>query len=200
MTQTRTPDVVTGDVPGLPVRGMPVFNRHGQRAVIVEAEPPDPARLPELTSIRIDWSDRAAILLSLAWLADRGHLCDWMKPATHGGHVEPWDGLTAWEVSAILVARSVRRVAAGKGPIAAAYGPFIPCPDIEACMGSRDDIRGPGFSRMHVWRRGCPGWMVGTFSRGPETGDAGKLAADRAALADGCALLVPGGLLLPEPA
>ena len=31
---------------------------------------------------------------------------------------------------------------------------------------------------------------------GPETGDAGKLAADHAALADDCALLVPGGVML----
>ena len=46
------------------------------------------------------------------------------------------------------------------------------------------------------------GWALGRPRRGipsgPETGDAGKLAADRAAIADGCALLAPGGILLPD--
>lgn len=44
---------------------------------------------------------------------------------------------------------------------------------------------------VHVWDR------ADCVARGPETGDAGKLAADAAALAHDFALVIDGGLLLP---
>lgn len=57
----RAPVPVTGAVEGLLCRGMPVINAHGQRAIIVEAVPTNPARLHELSCIRIDWSSPIAL-------------------------------------------------------------------------------------------------------------------------------------------
>jgi hypothetical protein len=88
MTPVRAAAVIRGDVPGLLRRGMPVINAHRQRAVIVEAVDPAPDRLHELAAIRIDYTDPAALYLSLHWLADRGHLCGWMLPTTHKSRVE----------------------------------------------------------------------------------------------------------------
>ena len=118
MTPTTTPDLVRGDVPGLLCRGMPMlwpallFADAARRPYVLQ-DPTDPAH--RLSNI--DWTDRAATLLSVAWLADRGHLCGWMVPATHGGKVSAHAGLDAWTVAAILVARSVGRVARGLGPV-----------------------------------------------------------------------------------
>ena len=113
----RSPVPVTGAVEGLLCRGTPVINAHGQRAVIVEAENPDPARLHELSRIRIDWSSPTALDIAIRWLMDRGHDAAWMRPARYGGRVPAWDGLTEDEVAAILVSVSVRGVAEGRGPI-----------------------------------------------------------------------------------
>lgn len=169
--------------------------------------------------VAIDWSDRATVYPCLAWLADRGHACLWMLPTTHGGRVEAWDGLTAWDVSAILVARSVGRVARGVGPVAALAGAWHHDPNPgdayeswgwTAWMRTRVDGRGavrvyvPTRARPLAW--GLAGWYYyrkgygyqPPTSSGRQTGDAGKLAADRAALADGCALLSPGGVALPD--
>ena len=140
MTPVRAAAIVRGDVPGLLRRGMPVIS-HGVSAVVLG---PDDA-LPEhragswtvspvdhwadwagsdfdgmarsTDDNAIDYTDPAALYLSLHWLADRGHLCGWMLPTTHGGRVEAWDGLSAWEVAAVLVSVSVGRVARGMGPI-----------------------------------------------------------------------------------
>jgi hypothetical protein len=144
----------------------------------------------------VDWSDRAAIYLCLAWLADRGHACLWMIPTTHGGRIEAWDGLTAWEVSAILVARSVGRVARGLGPVRTLLRVWV----------DTNDTLWRSYRRRVNFRGACDfgciiysdGYSIGGPKLGPETGDAGKLAADRAALTDGCALLCDGGVCCPE--
>ena len=136
MNVSRKAMQIRGDVPGLLRRGMPVrFLRserawHGPTGVVTEVF--DGAVTALVTShggeadgngevrtcgITIDYTDPAALYLSLHWLADRGHLCGWMLPTTHGGRVEAWDGLSAWEVAAVLVSVSVGRVARGMGPI-----------------------------------------------------------------------------------
>lgn len=136
MTPVRVPAIVRGDVPGLFKRGteatyvdsdgtshhvlvhalcadgtIHATTPHGPGPMLREYDPRD---------LMLDWHlpyDPMSVYRCLHWLADRGHPCLWMLPATHGGRVEPWDGLTAWEVSAILVSVSVGRVAAGLGPI-----------------------------------------------------------------------------------
>lgn len=45
----------------------------------------------------------------------------------------------------------------------------------------------------------CSTSPLGTRAAGPETGDAGREAADRAALAHGCILTEPGGYIVPTP-
>ena len=159
----RSPVPVTGAVEGLLCRGTPVINAHGQRAVIVEAENPDPARLHELSRIRIDWSSPTALDIAIRWLMDRGHAVAWMRPLRYGGRVPAWDGLTEDEVAAILVSVSVRDVAAGRRPV--------------WTVARRRQVRDltPHYVDLlgNVW---------------PE----------RAALDDHCALLVPGGVMVPR--
>lgn len=191
MTPVRAPDTVRGDVPGLRCRGMPVSNTHGQRAVIVEAVSSPADRLHELAAIRIDWSDRASIYLCLAWLADRGHVCLWMLPTTHGGKVTAHDGLTAWEVSAILVARSVVRVARGLGPVTdlvyeVAWG-TAGCPPGISRYLLRSVIDKGSWHHAEVGRR---------YNKGPRIDERPDMRAK--ALTDGCALLDPSGILLPD--
>lgn len=170
--------------------------------------------------LAIDWSDRAALYLSLAWLADRGHACLWMLPTTHGGRVEAWDGLTAWEVSAILVARSVGRVARGLGPVRDMLGPSVAWTASKTMRsGRRVDLGHGGYKRTSVatmtathtsdlrWFYGGGNAVTQSGERDWSAHPSADLAAweahacgmaDRAALADGCALHVPGGLLLPD--
>lgn len=131
----RAPVVVRGDVEGLLCRGMPMRWRdedarwtattgklpHPESddyfVLIAPSDTPMLGLVADPGDVAIDFSDRAAIYLSLAWLSDRGHDVLWMLPRTHGGRVDAWDGLTAWEVSAILVSVSVERVAKGGEPL-----------------------------------------------------------------------------------
>lgn len=172
VTPVRAPAIVRGDVPGLLRRGMPTVDPHGNDGVYEWCQDNPPG-----SYWTIDYTDPAALYLSLHWLADRGHLCGWMLPATHGGRVEAWDGLTAWEVSAILVSVSVGRVAAGKPPIRALYDNVSQHP------------RAMGF----VLRRLVGGH--GESEMAPYASDAE--ARWSAALASGCCLQVPGGLVVP---
>ena len=164
----------------------------------------------------VDWTDPAALYLSIHWLADRGHLCGWMLPATHGGRVEAWDGLTAWEVSAILISSEVALRAAGRPwitGIARAYG--IPTnarmsmdrigrADVywTATEADRDYFVAP--CRIGHDSRATPdhpGWLytprLGLTSYGPEVGAEAVAKINECALADGCCLQVPGGLVVP---
>lgn len=237
MTPVRTPAIVRGDVPGLLRRGMPVtFIAEGLDGepiecvgvVLDDAEPNTTWRVANLTDgVPADlygdetrdmqplWTDPATLYLSLHWLADRGHLCGWMLPTTHGGRVEAWDGLTAWEVSAILVSHEVALRAAGRPGVKHLLADYRP----ETLMGLSE--RAEYLSRWAIGgvrRIGPPrvvtvgpdGWhydravltrgadvQTCDYDKGPETGDAGKLAADTAALMDGCCLQVPGGLVVP---
>ena len=174
--------------------------------------------------LMLDWHlpyDPMSVYRCLHWLADRGHLCGWMLPATHGGRVEAWDGLTAWEVSAILVSVSVGMVAAGKDPVPSVLYPWRHDPNPGDAYESwgwtawmRDSVGNRGATRTYVPTRPKPDrwngarWLyyrdryggVRPTQHGPETGDAGKLAADTAALSDGCCLQVPGGILTPSAA
>ena len=249
MTPVRAAAIVRGDVPGLLRRGMPVYppdtdrplnpDEHDSAVVCampdadwLSVEPgastwigyarfntwrrPRPVKPHLLT---VDFTDPAALYLSLHWLADRGHTgCLWMLPTTHGGRVEAWDGLTAWEVAAVLVSVSVGRVAAGKDPVPSMLCPWRHDPNPGDAYESwgwtawmRDSVGDRGAARTYTPTRPTPDrwngarWLyyrdryggVAPTKYGPETGDAGKLAADTAALADGCCLLAPGGLVVP---
>lgn len=224
MTPVRAPDVVRGDVPGLLCRGMPLRWRDedtrfvatgavffdaddGPWAIAAPCEGLPLGTQDHPSNFDVDWSGRAAIYLSLAWLADRGFSCLWMLPTTHGGRVEAWDGLTAWDVSAIVVSRSVGRVARGLGPIADVLSGWCGSGQMvggECQVQIRCSERFPmrAVVAPDGWcltRNGKTAWTEATYvARGPETGDAGKLAADRAAIAEGCALLCDGGVCCPE--
>ena len=235
MTPVRTPAIVRGDVPGLLRRGMPLRWRDEETRFVATGDvfcDPDDAPwaiaapcegIPLGTqdhpsNFDIDYTDPAALYLSLHWLADRGYLCGWMLPTTHGGRVEAWDGLTAWEVAAVLVSVSVGRVAAGKDPVPSMLCPWRHDPNPGDAYESwgwtawmRDSVGDRGAARTYTPTRPTPDrwngarWLyyrdryggVAPTKYGPETGDAGKLAADTAALTDGCCLQVPGGLVVP---
>lgn len=220
MTILIAPEEVRGDVPGLLCRGMPIVF-YGEtdtprdeplRGVVVGIDPLDFAFVdyrplddgrtskartvaevdsPELGMRRIvevDWSSPAALDACIRWLAARGHRCGWMRPREMEGAID--DPM----VSKIIIARSVLNVAAGRGPVNDLLFGWDDYGD-RAIRYSRRS--GRGVSRVVTEFPGTEslGWSVGGV-RGSETGDAGKLAADHAALADGCALLVPGGVML----
>ena len=216
MTPVRAAAIVRGDVPGLLRRGMPVINAHGQRAVIVEAVDPAPDRLHDLAAIRIDYTDPAALYLSLHWLADRGHLCGWMLPTTHGGRVEAWDGLSAWEVAAVLVSVSVGRVARGMGPVSRVLGPYCDWDITKTTRrGTRNYGRGgckrDGLTSPTVIHISDDRWFYGgghvttagggrNYAEHPDVASweaYARALADDTALTDGCCLQVPGGLVVP---
>ena len=245
MNVSRKAMQIRGDVPGLLRPGMPVYppdtdlplnpDEHDSAVVCampdadwLSVEPgastwigyarfntwrqPRPVKPHLLT---IDYTDPAALYLSLHWLADRGHLCGWMLPTTHGGRVGAWDGLTAWEVSAILVSHEVALRAAGRPGIKHLLADYRP----ETLVGrnGREEYLSRwaigGVRRIgppRVVTIGPDGWhydravlargadvQTCDHDKGPETGSAGKLAADTAALTEGCCLQVPGGLVVP---
>ena len=214
----RSPVPVTGAVEGLLCRGTPVINAHGQRAVIVEAENPDPARLHELSRIRIDWTSPVALDIAIRWLMDRGHDVAWMRPARYGGRVPAWDGLTEDEVAAILVSVSVREVAAGREPprtVARAYGTptnarssldNIGGASVWWCATERDRDYFIAPTRLGPGVRATPdnvGWLytpqIGLSSFGMEVGVEAVAKINECALSDGCALLTPGGVMVGVP-
>ena len=141
MTPVRAAAIVRGDVPGLLRRGMPVllgisFGDDDAvehiAGVVHRVQVADDGEVDTFAyyddrrigrgryygaSVTVDYTDPAALYLSLHWLAEKGHPMLWALPTTHGGRVEAWDGLTAWEVAAVLVSVSVGRVARGMGPI-----------------------------------------------------------------------------------
>ena len=218
MTPLRQPVPVHGHVTGLLCRGMPmrwpkwVVASGDPRDTYVVIDPSDPAHRPST----VDWASPLAIYAALHWLTDRGHRCLWMLPATHGGKVEPWDGLTAWEVSAILVSASVLRVAEGGGPVKHLLADYRD----ETLYGAGPEIHRTRWVVGGVRRIGPPrvisvgphGWhydravlvpgaasQINDFVSGPETGAAGMTAGDGAALADGAALLMEGGVVVRAP-
>ena len=244
MTPVRAAAIVRGDVPGLLRRGMPVLLgisfgdddevEHIPGVLHHVEEDGDlgdgadtigyyhDARIGRgryySASLTIDWSDTLAVYAALHWLAEKGHPgCLWMLPTTHGGRVEAWDGLTAWEVSAIVVSSEVALRAAGRPGIACvarAYG--IPTntrmsmdrigrADVywTATEADRDYFVAP--TRLGHDTRATPdhpGWLytprLGFTSYGPEVGAEAVARINECALANGCALLVPGGIATPN--
>lgn len=211
MTPLRQPLPARGDVPGLLCRGMPVIDADGDgTAYAWSQDNPSPAYW------RIDWTQPLATYAAIHWLTGRGHRCLWMLPESHGGKVEPWDGLTAWDVSAILVSASVLRVAAGRGPVKHLLADYRD----ETLYGAGPEIHRTRWVVGGVRRIGPPrvisvgphGWhydravlvpgaasQINDFVSGPETGAAGMTAGDGAALADGAALLMEGGVVVRAP-
>lgn len=184
MTPFRQPVPVRGDIPGLLCRGtllsdvilldvdgLPVSM---DNSIVISPEPgwttvyggidePGCERFRTLI-----WHSPIAAYAALHWLADRGHPCLWMLPNSHGGKVEPWDGLSAWEVSVILVSASVARVAEGGKPVSDLY---------------RDE--------------GVSGDLVSSVRKSITA----NLTPEqrKAAIADGAAFLVPGGVAVLVP-
>lgn len=236
MTPLRQPVTVRGDIPGLLCRGtllgdVTLLDVDGlpvsmDNSIVISPEPgwttvyggidePGCERFRTLI-----WHSQIAIYAALHWLADRGHPCLWMLPSSHGGKVEPWDGLTAWDVSAILVSASVARVAEGLRPVSSALQPWRHDPnpgDTYEEWGwtawQRDGFGGIGACRSYLPTREYPqrwngaGWYyyrtryggVAPTMSGKNTGAAGMSAADGAALTDGAALLVDGGVAVHVP-
>lgn len=207
MTPLRQPLPVHGHTPGLLCRGMPmrwpkwVVASGDPRSTYVVIDPSDPAH----RSSTVDWSSPLALYAALHWLTGRGHRCLWMLPESHGGKVEPWDGLSAWEVSAILVSASVLRVAEGAGPVGDMFNDWRDNGDAHERRSVRyDHARHEAVilcakDGRRLWSG--YGWDIfGEFRPcGPETGAAGMTAADGAALSDGAALLVEGGVAVLAP-
>lgn len=195
MTILRAPVEIRGDMPGLLVRGVL------WRVANMTEDVPADLYGDDCRDIRLDWTSPLAPYAALHWLADRGHPCLWMLPTTHGGRVEAWDGLTAWEVSAILVSVSVGRVARGKSPVNDLF--VDPWRDNGRCFERKSRHRESTLLVAYTGQRLWSGFGWDFFGEykpsGPETGDPGKLAADRAALADGAALCVDGGILAEVP-
>lgn len=210
MIPLRVPDLVPAFLPGLLQEGLPVrFLRagpawHGPTGVITKVyEGAITARVASyggrgegegevrIVKLALSWGHSLAPYAALHWLADRGHCATWMLPTTHGGRIVAGEALSAWEVSTILVARSVLQVATGWTPVADLLLPIQADGDTQWRPSSRAPSRGLEES-WHVCGRG---WSVRSH-KGPETGDAGIAAAQAAALADNCALVVPGGILL----
>jgi hypothetical protein len=145
--------------------------------------------------VALDWSDPTALLHAAMWLEEKGHPAAWMLPfGILGGTVPAHAGMTAHEVSAIILARSVRRVAGGLGSVRALL------PKWTGTGGKF--YRGAYYANVGSRCYVCfDHWSYAGGSdyklTGPEIGEAGRNAADDAALSDGCALLTPTGLLLP---
>jgi hypothetical protein len=215
MTILIAPEEVRGDVPGLLCRGMPVTWRRpdrygiptltpdGMRGVVTGTEARGETDAPWVyvtwatgdsewapaIGVLVDWTDPAALDCSLRWLADRGHLCGWMRPRVYGGAVDDHGDLPAGTVSAILVARSVLEEAAGRGPVADLL--------VETCWGTAGCP--PGITRylMRSQRDGAGKYHADVGRRGRSRVQIDERPEKRAAaLADNCALLVPGGVAL----
>ena len=184
----REPEVVRGDVPGLLCRGMPTLRSYSYpggndtRGVWCEDEPD-----PTAPRYRVDWSHPAALDCALRWLADRGHACHWMRPRVYGGCIDDHGDLPAGTVSAILVARSVLEVAAGRPPVVDLL--------VETCWGTAGCV--PGITRywMRSKRDNAGKYCADVGRRRRSRVRIDERPARRAdALSDGCALLVAGGV------
>jgi hypothetical protein len=221
MTPLRHPIAIRGDVPGLLCQGtmlrdVTVLAPDGFRVLVDEATVISPS--PGWVTVGccygvsaverigvLDWRQPGTLYAALHWLADRGHPCLWMLPSSHGGKVEPWDGLTAWEVSAILVSASVARVAEGGKPVGDLFAGWFDNGGTHERRSVRYDharheaIILCAYGGRRLWSG--YGWdILGEYHPcGVETGDAGMAAADAAALTDGVALLVPGGVAVRAP-
>lgn len=142
--------------------------------------------------VRLDMARPECIYGCLHWLADRGHPCLWMLPESHGGKVEGWDGLSAWDVSAILVSASVARVAAGRGPVT----DLLHVSEIGNNAGCSGTVR--WYAHRSLRTGGHPYVAeAGKPISGPRVDD--REAVLLRALADGAALLVEGGVVVRTP-
>ena len=124
-----------------------------------------------------------------------GHFTD----AEIAGRITPLAAAGLWWCSAL-------RVEVGLGPVQGLWGPWdLLLPHDHDAGECEIQHRPKVLGRWSMFI--CPdepmsgdrGWRVAEAARGPETGDAGKLAADTAALSAGFALLNDGEVLLPFP-
>lgn len=137
--------------------------------------------------VEVDWTSPAALDGALRWLADRGHICGWMRPRVYGGCIDDHGDLPAGTVSAILVARSVLEVAAGRPPVVDLL--------VETCWGTAGCV--PGITRywMRSKRDNAGKYCADVGRRRRSRVRIDERPARRAdALSDGCALLVAGGV------
>jgi hypothetical protein len=121
----------------------------------------------------------------------------------------PGGRIASVEHSAALLVASVRGIVAGVGPVVGVLGawtfrPFGPWATTEGTWDRARldgaDARGARVTLATAPRHGMVyrGWRMGPSCEGPETDDAGRACADRAALAHRFALLDADTLTLPE--
>lgn len=128
----RTPVCVLASVPGLLAPGVSVTGHDDDSSGVIhsvyDGNFPYPKALVSWgyprgqeevnqSLLPLDWSSQGTVEHGIRWLMDRGHKASWLRPTQYGGQVPPWEGLSALEVSAILVSVSVRAVLMGHSPI-----------------------------------------------------------------------------------
>lgn len=199
---------LTGAIPGLLRRGSPVAWRDEETPFVVvlsRAWPtPGPvdgvvlaAPAQELclgvqddpSNFTLDLSDPTGRYHALLWLRERGHDLRWA------------------EDEAEVLAWSVLSVARGGGAIEDIIPIYVqPHPGTESFIRRDPDTAGPccvylGTPTLNGWgwwfKRGY--YDLRTTASGPETGDLGRAAADRAALVAGYALRNEDGTLTLPP-
>lgn len=197
---------LTGAIPGLLRRGSPAWWRDEETPYVVTISYRDAdhaewvvaapcAGLPigvqdDPSNFTLDLTDPTGRYHALLWLRERGHDLRWA------------------EDEAEVLAWSVLSVARGGQPLTFIFAPWFThaaggCDDREM---ERPIVRRQFVNYIRAYHAGSQfgGWSH-TLSKfkvhrhGPETGDAGKLAADTAALRSGYALRnADGSLTLPE--
>lgn len=201
---------LTGAIQGLLRRGSPAtYMANGQRVTVLHVGSvtmdvfdgsTDRRTQPPCEAVTLDLTDPTGRYHALLWLRERGHDLRWAED-------EP--DVLAWSI--LSVERS-------GGPCADVLHPWRMVAENDPDTGATwvrhrafdPKNRGGGLwacDTLQVWREvgwenslvpagpDCP-WM---WQRGPETGDAGKAAADRAALGAGYALRnEDGSLTLPD--
>ncbi len=195
---------LTGAIPGLLRRGSPGmwFSPlvHGLTVLDVRAHPLRPAgRFYVNDGVSVnEWCDGADVALDLTDPTGRFHALLWLRER---GHDLRWA-----EDEPEVLAWSVLSVARGGGPIVALALQWYRDP----YMGfhARDAVKHTTISAIVSLRfnttDGGAAWQVDDIhgcgiAWGRETGDAGKAAADAAALAAGCALRNEDGTLTLPP-
>lgn len=198
---------LTGAIPGLLRRGSPVWWRDEETPFVVTcgcvdtddatwtiAAPCAGITLgvqDDPSNFTLNLTDPTGRYHALLWLRERGHDMRWAEDEAEA---------LAW---------SVLSVARGGKPIAVILDNWNKTTGFKRArrLGFLDDVRIESnvgeecFYGRHDYRKG---WRLyrddlGTIGSGPETGDAGKAAADAAGVAAGYALRNPdGSLTLPE--
>lgn len=158
-----------------------------------------PLLIGESDRVRLPLTRREARLQLACTLRELGHRVDHLLPVVEGGSL-PME-FARW-APALLVWHATDIAAGGEGLRLVWTAQWEADSDESTVMRRRDPFQKP---RATV--RPGVGWVFRlsidhgcTVRNGPETGEEGKAAADRAALSLGIALIDADGLRLPERA